>query len=340
MSPAIAERRPSESCEEIPTQKRGNVFAPESAIAGDVEGGEDVPLGLTVTDLRYREQVADDTNVNQLGAIQSSKGGSASPISISVGSTAAKIQKHRQDLNSYLQKPHGLLPGMLPRLRTLVLTGVPCSGSSRILELLVGFIRACALEVEIARLQNLLKSKSVPVPRGSQVLSSASRSQHSLQRIVLEMGPPPSRTSQDLDSPRAPHTAQYAFRTKSSTEDPDSEALWSASQDDFSFFDDDEECGLSSEPSAHLPMPAVSEKNASSPDHTPLPSPSAQVPCSSPAGLDIVQELAKFREERKAAYQAAILRGEQFVEGYWPGEIKIVRWQAKPTDRAGFYGIR
>ena len=41
--------------------------------------------------------------------------------------------------------------------------------------------------------------------------------------------------------------------------------------------------------------------------------------------IDVVQELAKFRKERKAVYEDAVNRSVQHVDGYWPGEVKVVR---------------
>jgi hypothetical protein len=59
--------------------------------------------------------------------------------------------------------------------------------------------------------------------------------------------------------------------------------------------------------------------------------------------LDVVSELARFRRDRKDAYNAAVRRGEvdPLIEGYWPGDVTVVRM---PLNREGggldYYGNR
>ena len=51
--------------------------------------------------------------------------------------------------------------------------------------------------------------------------------------------------------------------------------------------------------------------------------------------VDVVQGLAKFRKERKKAFEEAVGRGDGGgVEGYWLGEMKVV-W-----DSSGEEGVR
>jgi hypothetical protein len=59
-------------------------------------------------------------------------------------------------------------------------------------------------------------------------------------------------------------------------------------------------------------------------------------------GIDVVQELAQFRRERKMAYERALKQGKESVEGYWPGEVKVVRWllQKEGVDFYGNYSER
>src|SRR2546423_10195997 len=78
--------------------------------------------------------------------------------------------------------------------------------------------------------------------------------------------------------------------------------------------------------------------------------------------LDVVAELAKFRREKKAEYEAALLQWRiannlhrtvngavangfaanendlPFVEGHWKGEIKVVR-NATPKGRTGVVDV-
>lgn len=59
--------------------------------------------------------------------------------------------------------------------------------------------------------------------------------------------------------------------------------------------------------------------------------------------FDVISEIGKFRKDRKAANEAVgqLRQTDAFVEGYWPGDITVVR---KPIDDdAGsldFYGNR
>ena len=239
-------------------------------------------------------------------------------------------------------KPHGMLPGMLPDLRTLVLTGVPCHDKSgEALSFLIDFIRACADEAEIAGRQAGIENKRIRIPEDSQMHVSKVNGveRFSLARIVLEMGPLTSTSGvQSIESPRTPLTPRTSFRTRSSTEDPDSEALWSAQENDFSFFDDDEECGLPSKETLHLPLATLSEKVAMPADDLSGPLPTLEKPPTMEFNTDVVQSLADFRKNRKAAYEEALRSGVRHVDGYWPGEIKVVRWDAQTKNRADFYG--
>ena len=344
LSPAIGQK-PSSGPEENRTVKRGNVFAPEVAAVERDDADAEAATVLTATgpgSLSHAKnsvvsshwqsnETLDEMDATASGAV-------ANPI-------LADIHKQRQNLDSFLRKAsHGLLPNMLPRVRTLVLTGVPCYDTTTISDLLIAFIRACASELEIARLQTRLAFEPLQVPDGSRASSSAHRAHSTfpLQRIILEMGPPGSSSaSHEPESPRTPLGPNSSFRTKSSTEDPDSEALWSARENDFSFFDDDEECGLPAKEGVRLPLSAFSEKivmPAKDDQSEGLSLPTSQPSQNVGAGKDVVQELAKFRKDRKEAYETALKSGQSYVEGYWPGEIKVVRWQAKAKDQADYYG--
>ncbi|KAL8849808.1 MAG: hypothetical protein Q9221_005224 [Calogaya cf. arnoldii] len=259
------------------------------------------------------------------------------------------INKQRQDLQRRQSSQyHGLLPSMLPQLRSLTLTNVPCfDDSGHVIDALIQFIRYCASEAELARLQIDLESKYsiAPHENASRPLRQNVEAIFALRRITLEMSPPnlsnPSATLA-TGSPRTSRAPHNTFRTKSSTEDADSEAFCAAQENDFSFFDDEEECGLSSiEPGSRIPLPAISEKMI-----VPWKEGAAlstwqqqqRKSNASPAGKDVVQELVKFRKDRKAAFEDALLRGERTAEGYWPGEVKVIRWQGGKSGMVDYYG--
>ena len=149
------------------------------------------------------------------------------------------------------------------------------------------------------------------------------------------MAPAEPLSATGMLSPQATHASKFTNRTKSSTEDPDSEAFWSASENDFTFFDDQEECGLPATETGtftQIPFSALSEKmitpaDGSQPTHPDMKQ-QQQQKRASPSGerpTDVIKELAGFRKERKAAFESAAERGIRHIDGYWPGEVKVVR---------------
>ena len=333
--------------------RRGSVFAPQTADdEEDIE--ESKKQGSTVLTATGLGPIAQAINgINGFGYL---RGGNidADSSEVAIGSTGLSIsliQRQRQQLRArYKDKPHGLSPGMLPKLRTLVLTEVPCHDTDHhILDALIQFIRDCASEAELASLQTDLAPRSPQTtkqPRLRQKREDALEI-FALQRIVLEMAPPSSPNTTSLDMHTSPLTlspSKLINRTKSSTEDADSEALWHAheSNQDFSFFDDDGECGVYATDS-NIQLAISSEKMLLPAD---IP-PSAGLPTSqlkttvTEGSVDVVRELAKFRSERKTAYENAMNRGVKHVEGYWPGEVKVVRWSGRDDRRRGtldYYG--
>lgn len=274
----------------------------------------------------------------------------ASPLPSSPQLTFATINKQRQDLQQRQSSQlHGLLPSMLPRLRSLTLTDVPCYDfSGQVIDALIQFIRYCASEAELAKLQVDLESKYsiAPHEKGPRPTRQNVESIFALRRITLEIIPPNSSSPANAlaaGSPEASRTTNNTFRTKSSTEDPDSEAFWAAQENDFSFFSDEEECGLPSiEAGSRIPISTISEKMNVPQDHNAV-SPTMQRqsqattnPC--PGGKDVTQKLVEFRKDRKAAFEDAVKRGERTAEGYWPGEVKVVRWQGGKTGMVDYYG--
>lgn len=148
-------------------------------------------------------------------------------------------------------KPTSLHPSHLPNLRSLVLTSVPITvpASSSIISRLKAFISACAVE---SNLSHLLASTDYSLPPGRarhQAEKAAAKRLFALSAIVLEMASP-SAADKSAQNNRSWHPGrQRASISKSSTGDHDSENLWSAAADDFSFFAEDggeeeDECGI------------------------------------------------------------------------------------------------
>jgi hypothetical protein len=142
--------------------------------------------------------------------------------------------------------------------------------------------------------------------------------------------------------PKKVSTSWRQYPTKSSTEDSDSEAFWEAARHDFSFFGD-EECGLpQTEPGRHMPLAAMSGLQLD-PGRPAVPLRPAQPEQNMGPIYDVVAEIGKFRRERKAAHVAVGQFGntETCVEGYWPGDITVVRMSAEEdAGSLDYYGNR
>ena len=321
VSPPIGDKPTLSEKDRQPEARRGSIFAPEPVDPGEFD--EDTTPVLTATGLGEVAQAVNGVN----GPNQAVNTTSSDQVGIDTQSAQLRItliEKQRRELRSNrLDKNHGLIPGMLPKLRTLTLTNVPCFDSTgRVVDALIQFIKDCASEAELASLQARLEIDPIRKPgeRHSKHNRHNAREIFALRHLALEMAP--------AVSPISPKSAlKLVTRTKSSTEDADSEAFWSAAENDFTFFDNDEECGLPSiDTDTHVPDSALSEKimmptNGAQPDVLP----SLKTTEDKDAPVDVVQELAKFRKERKAAYETALERGLLHVDGYWPGEVKVVR---------------
>ncbi len=351
LSPPIGNKPALTKEESQPEARRGSVFAPEVVEQEQEESKDDAPPVLTATGLGSMAQAVNGIS-NPTGLWPLDMPAKVAEMGKgNVEMRQALIEQQRRKLrSSRLDKPHGLIPGMMPKLRTITLTDVPCYVNSRhVVEALIQFIKDCASEAELASLQARLQPSQSRKPgqRQAEHHRHNAREIFALQHLVLEMAPNVSPTS-----PRSAKVSKLIpNRTKSSTEDADSEAFWSAAENDFTFFDDDEECGLPSiDPDSFVPYSAISEK-MTMPTSEPgspidkLPTLKWQPPKKETV-IDVVQELSKFRKGRKAAYEEALKRGVQHVDGYWPGEVKVVRghhsggkmdYYGNHTEKSGVY---
>ena len=326
VSPATGEKPVLTKEESLPKAHSGAAFAPE-VVDDEDESGNDAPPVLTATGLGSMAQAVNGVASPDISSMVEKGTGSSDVSKDTVAMQIALIEKQRRELRTArLDKPHGLIPGTMPNLRTLTLTDVPShTRSPRAAEALIQFIRDCAKETELAELQVRHDPNTARKPGDRQLReqhSHKARNIFALRQIVLEIAP-----KESLLSPQKSHFSRITGNSRSSTEDVDSENLWSAAENDFTFFDDDEECGLpSAEITTPFPTLTLSEKIVMPPDDsTKLSLPTLQTPHHKEAVFDVVQELAKFRKERKAAYENAVKRGVQHIDGYWPGEVKIVR---------------
>lgn len=254
------------------------------------------------------------------------------PFSRSRHNSTYYVEERRARLDLRQSQEHSLHPGLLPKVHTLVLTDVPEKTDDRgIIDRLIQFIKDCAEETEISKLR-AKHTYALPPGRSRKVAEREyARSLFRLRRIVLEVAPPQT-------APKKITTSWRAYPTKSSTEDADSEAFWEAATHDFSFFGD-EECGLpNAEPGRGPPLAAMSGLMLASRRPAPPPKPRLPEPEIRPV-FDVVAEIGRFRRDRKAAYEAALRLSEEepSVQGYWSGEITVVRAVVDP-ESVDYYG--
>ncbi|KAI1927883.1 hypothetical protein LOY94_004741 [Ophidiomyces ophidiicola] len=249
-------------------------------------------------------------------------------------------------------------PSSLPNLQSLVLTDLPsCApATSPLLSSLKSFISACADEACLASLQAESNYSLPPGLSRAKAEKQLAKSLFALESIVLEVAPARKPQNPSL-WPLSIHN--ISMHSKSSTGDRDSENLWAAAANDFSFFVGErcgtpivaEAVGEKESPAAHgdnskQPVTQKPETLNSSISHheavprqhsgTNLPQSRDYVSQASMGPeVDLVMALASFRRERKAVYNSLLNREKQaelrtetipsHVEGHWKGDIKIVR---------------
>ncbi|KAI7977712.1 hypothetical protein EIK77_009252 [Talaromyces pinophilus] len=276
-----------------------------------------------------------------------------------------------------------LHPSHIPHVQTLILTDVPShvSSSSPILSSLTRFITACSDEMLLAKLQARADYSFPPGRDRAKAEQQHAKSLFALKCLVLEITPAV-KGSRSVPPPRAlspwkPHqNGQNSWI--STTGDSDSERLWSAATNDFSFFGN-EECGVP-EPHEEIAMKILNERvrlvsdddsihsgiselegsdSSSLKRQQPIPRSSAQ----EEPEIDLVSALSSFRRFKKKEFEDLRLANRRqstsasspcpsspfdsqpaynalplHVEGYWPGEVKVIR-NPTPKGRSGVVDI-
>ena len=270
---------------------------------------------------------------------------------------SAILAAHAAHLTTLLSAPHALLPSMLPQLQTLALTSLPPRSPTRSASThLVRFVAAAAREAHWAALR---ADGEWAVPPGWSGERRAAghrawlrRGLFALAALVLEVG------GEEGPEERRGGAAGRSWRhsggvgtipdSKSSVEDPDCETFWDAASNDFSFFGG-EECG---QPDGEASlgwagMVAMGEKISVGDDgdadgawdghrgsvwtegsvDTNRLRPESLPPKQQVKMYDVLEDLSKFRKEKKRLREMAIARGEvdPYIEGYWDGDIIVVR---------------
>ncbi|PYH82022.1 hypothetical protein BO82DRAFT_72758 [Aspergillus uvarum CBS 121591] len=264
-SPTLSEDEP------LPQWRRGSVFAPEVIDASDVNRDGIRHSDFTTPSPRLPHELSSssissilDSNIDTLG----SQTLCSIPVAID-DSRARKVQEllskrpkglPRRNSRGSHYYPH-LHPSHVSHLEQLVLTDVPSHvpANSPILASLVRFITACSNESLLATLQAGSDYSLPPGQARLQAEQESARSLFALRRIVLEITSTyPAQGRARLTRWRP--TSYQAGTLKSSTGDRDSENLWSAAVDDFSFFGE-EECGVPDGYSGkYFPMAVLNEK--------------------------------------------------------------------------------
>lgn len=307
--------------------KRGAAYAPEPVF---VDSRMSPFNPLLVNDENRRPSQTGDSTPDHSAALSPILASSRNSISSeSVGRRSRQNSTHfvedrRARLELRQSQENRLHPGMLPKVHTLVLTDVPTSTNDPdLIHRLIRYIKDAAEEASIAN-KRAKHTYMLPPGRSRNIAEREyARGLFALKRIVLEMAPP------EVVHKKI-STSWRAYPTKSSTEDADSEAFWEAATHDFSFFDD-EECGVPTrETGRGFPLSAMDGLELA--EH--LPAPPSQPRRAEPAPqpqLDVIAEIGKFRRDRKAVYSNLLSMGESDpeVEGYWPGDITVVR---RPVD--------
>lgn len=261
------------------------------------------------------------------------------------------INEHEAHLKFRSFQPHSLLPSMLPNLQTLVLTDVPAKApSDDVAKHLIQFILDCSEEANWAKLQASVGYELPPGRDRRDTEQRYARTLFALQRLVLEVA------QERPDSPVHNRSWRHSGgigtipNSKSSVEDPDCETFWTAARDDFSFFGD-EECGQPDGLERRVPLAALMEKmsvvaDADEPSEGIAPwqnggmwqeenREASMVRRMAEMGAadeqmkkyNVLAEVSKFRKEKRRAREIAVARGDAdaFVEGFWVGEIVVVR---------------
>lgn len=342
--------------EPLSKARRGSAFAPEVVLDSSSDNN------ATVVNCSPSNDEGTLQSISTLSVLDEGSMGSiprcSSPVSIN-DPRAQRIQDllAKRPRNHSLPLRDGkesrfpyLHPSLVPHLETLVLTDVPSHvpPNSPILHALTRFITACSNEALLATLQ---AGSDYSLPPGHARLRAEqqrSRTLFGLRRIVLEVTPTDSSTRLTTWKPGVQN---------SSTGDRDSEALWAAAADDFSFFDD-MECGIpENDPGKYFPMAVLNEKVSLMPSdddastqsraESPMPGrrisqrsvPAPAVGTPRPSRpvvrgsqppvvneVDLVAELAAFRRAKKAEYEQVVRweRGRRSTDGTGISSVSAV----------------
>jgi len=318
--------------------RRGSAVAPE-AVSGLVERPATLLSPDDRPDLPASSPILTPISNGTLeGTLPSPMFGSAPSTLYSTATTAiaasgrprtlSNVRSQREARSNYLRTRDGFHPGLVPHLKTLILTDVPPrSQDNSASDRLVDFFRECAEEHSLARKQ---AANDYTLPPGrrqaANALKDIARGFFALETVVLEMAP-------EKQQHRSRGSQWRHANGASLTNDRDSEALWKEAGSDFSFFGETEEVRFPSlePPGRSMFMQAMDGKELCT-DSSRVLMPPAKAPASKPdaESVDIIARLSTFRKAKKAEYQHCLARGFQDpeIDGFWPGVVQVVRTAA------------
>lgn len=322
--------------------RRGSVFAPEAVDAGDVRI-DHASLLSPVSPLHGSALPGlGDTS----GPVSPFADGLLSPFNSGLSSNAARPRTYSTAANEREARLRGhrlhnstLHPAMLPALRTLVLTDVPSTTlDEEVSSRLIRFIHQCATETWHAKTRAKLDYTIPPGRSGhTAALERSADRIFAMKRIVLELAPERPSQRNGQASP------WHHWNTKSMTGDRDSEALWSASETDFSFFGSEGEDLFPSLEAAVSPLPSWKEVCSG---QEPASRSSQSKAAVEQKIYDTVALISAFRKERRLAHQRAVDEAGGLVElqteGYWEGVVQVVRPGSgmRADEEVDYYGNR
>lgn len=382
LTPVRPHHLPSYEDEALPSVRRGSAFAPEVLPSSPREGihNDSMILSPSASICSSGWRMRRENTVSSIST--SSYGETLAPGSLEqipqcnspVSSDDSRAQRIQELLSKRPRNQsiplHGgkesrfpyLHPSHISHLETLVLTDVPSHipPNSPILYTLKRFITACSNEALLATLQAGSDYSLPPGQARLQAEQQRSRSLFGLRRMILEITPTDTTTRLTTWKPASQHNGI----SNSSTGDRDSENLWAAATDDFSFFGE-EECGIpENDPGKYFPMAVLNEKVSLLPSdddsthsgkESPLPrdisqssmtsvpgqTPSPSGRDESPQGelvqnVDVIVELAAFRRAKKAEYEQVVRRERGRRSTIGSGISGIVSMSAAQISMAHF----
>lgn len=289
--------------------RRGSAFASEiideiAMTTAQVVNTASAPDGVTNSELPTM-------------TFSSSPGWSGSPPTAAHHRSYSSMAMDRKArLAAHRATAHNLHPAMLPHVTTLVLTGVPpFSANTDIANSIISFIKHCAEETSLARIEAELDYTLPPGRKGhTSALKHAATKLFALKRLVLELAP-------TVNAPAKVSTAWQNTEMRSMTGDRDSDKLWSAAETDFSFFADEECISVT---------PGIGRESVST------------QPPSRQQVVDNVAMISNFRRERKLAHQRTSVSGiaDHDTEGLWDGKVQVVRHNnaIRSDEEIDYYG--